>query len=147
MSTLTPNPTLIEIGKRMKLEKARLGIKNIKVCLELDVHLSTYLDYEAGKRDIPVSKLSLLGSLGFDVAYILTGVENKSQNKGIANELPSSLIQDYDDDAKTTALLSAMNNAENTLKRADAKPVIDYNYVDLANIGMQLMNYRVMIEE
>lgn len=92
MSTLTPNSTLIEIGKRMKLEKARLGIKNIKVCLELDVHLSTYLDYEAGKRDIPVSKLSLLGSLGFDVAYILTGVENKSQNKGIANELPSSLI-------------------------------------------------------
>lgn len=147
MSTLTPNPTLIEIGKRMKLEKARLDIKNIKVCVELDVHLSTYLDYEDGKRDIPVSKLSLLGLLGFDAAYILTGVENKSQNKGIANELPTSLIKDYDDDAKTTALLSAMNNAENTLKRAGAKPVIDYNYVDLANIGMQLLKYRVMIEE
>ena len=147
MSTLTPNPALIEIGKRISIERARLGMKSIKVSIAIDIHLNTYRNYEAGKRDIPVSKLSLLGSLGFDAAYILTGVENKSQNKGIANELPTSLIKDYDDDAKTTALLSAMNNAENTLKRAGAKPVIDYNYVDLANIGMQLLKYRVMNEE
>ena len=141
--------SLKAIGKRIELEKTRASLKSNDVCAALDIHPNTYRNYETGKRDMPVSKMAKLEALGFDAVYILTGVRGSSSNHHTSNEpkKKTSLIKDYHDDAQSNALLSAMNQSENTLQRAGAIAGIDYNYVDLAKIGVQLLQYGTAIND
>lgn len=145
--------SLKAIGRRIELERIRVSLKSNDVCAALDIHPSTYRNYETGKRDMPASKMALLGKLGFNIPYILTGDESLSlslsgdQPVRVATQSKERLIKDYHDDAQSNALLSAMNQSENTLQRAGAVAGIDYNYVDLAKIGVQLLHYGTAIND
>lgn len=145
--------SLVSIGKRIELEKTRMGMKSLDVCLALDIHPNTYRNYELGRRDMPVSKMAMLEAIGFDAVYILTGVRSSALDSdkyadedGIHHH-PKNLVKDYFDDSQSNELLSAMNNVENTLKRAGASAGADYNYVDLAKIGVQLLQYRASLND
>ena len=65
----------------------------------------------------------------------------------MATQSKERLIKDYHDDAQSNGLLSAMNQSENTLQCASAVAGIDYNYVDLAKIGVQLLQYGTAIND
>lgn len=144
---------LVAIGKRIEMEKIRMGLKSAEVYSALDIHPNTYRNYELGKRDMPVSKMAMLEAIGFDAVYILTGVRSSAlDSDGYSDEdgmrqHPKSLVKDYFDDSQSNELLSAMNNVENTLKRAGASAGADYNYVDLAKIGVQLLQYRATLND
>lgn len=139
--------SITAIGKRIELEKIRLNLKSPQVCSATSLHPSTYRNYELGKRDMPISILATLETLGFDTLYILTG--NTSTNRSTSQKSTSEnrLIKDYNDDAKSPALLSSMNNVENTFILAGAVGGIDYTYIDLANIGIRLLQYNASTNE
>ena len=66
------------IGERLEAERKRLGYTAIEVYNSLDIAQTTYKGYETGKRDISAGLLAQLWDMGFDVLYIVTGVQSVS---------------------------------------------------------------------
>lgn len=67
----------------LQLDRKRLGLTANSVYEKIAIGRSTYTRWEAGSP-IPSDKLALLGELGFDVQFIVTGVE--SDNLAKVNE-------------------------------------------------------------
>lgn len=141
---------LAEIGKRIELERVRLGLKSSEICTQLDIHANTYRNYELGKRDMPVSLLAKLWDVGFDVMYVLIGqkigdVASDAINNG-ESYVPSyhqrliTLPEIMDIENPADLLLTAMYHAEEALIQAGAEANSDYSYKDLATIGMGMMD-------
>lgn len=145
---------LKKVGCRLKLERKRLGGNVIKISNHLDINPNTYRNYEAGKRDIHSSKLLLLSELGFDMAYIITGLKKSdiASQATVATKTNTNtrLIKDFDDtdtqaDTNTdknevvvNELVKKMKAVEDTLLRAGAVSGEDYTYTDLATLAMKL---------
>lgn len=64
-----------EIGKRLRSERKRIGIKSPDVAKTLHIHTNSLFNYEKGLRDIPAFLLPPLRDLGYDVHYVLFGEE------------------------------------------------------------------------
>ena len=141
---------LKKVGCRLKLERKRLGGNVIKISNHLDINPNTYRNYEAGKRDIHSSKLLLLSELGFDMAYIITGLKKSEvvSQATVATNTNTRLIKDFDDTQADTntdknevvvnELVEKMKAVEDTLLRAGAVSGEDYTYTDLATLAMKL---------
>ena len=132
------------IGKRVELEKTRLDLKNSEVCSALDIHLSTYRNYETGKRDMPISLLVKLWEMGFDAMYILTGNtlrELQAQqistdaSSNVSSDLNQRLIPSINSDS-SNFLLDKMIHVEDAFQIAGAKSGEDYTYKDLVQIAL-----------
>lgn len=152
------NQSLEDIGKRIELEKVRLNLKNLDICLILDIHPNTYRNYETGKRDMPISLLLKLWDKGFDLIYILTGRnlnewEEKSGTSVVGGNSSSSsgtrLIPDQtpyeiqeEEEKSGNKLISKMYEVETSLQKVGAVAKEDYSYVDLARIASQIENYK-----
>lgn len=139
-----------EIGKRIELERVRLGLKSSEVCTQLDIHANTYRNYELGKRDMPVSLLSKLWDIGFDTMYVLTGQQIGDIAADVINN-GESYVPSYhqrlihlpdviDLDNPSDRLLAAMYHAEEALVQAGASTNEDYDYKTLATLGMGLID-------
>lgn len=74
------NENLKIISERLRSERLRLDLKQTDILREIDVAISTFSNYETGKRSPDLEFLLKLGELGYDVGYIVTGerVENGS---------------------------------------------------------------------
>lgn len=143
--------SLISIGKRIELERIRLGLSSLDICTKLDIHPNTYRNYENGKRDMPVSKIVILDVLGFDTIYIITGEKSTNgdgrERAGVNKQTQPklSLIEVAQNNTKNNDLLDAMKSIENTLQQAGAMAGVDYHYVDLAKLGMQVLQDKTTI--
>lgn len=141
---------LAEMGKRIELEKVRLGLKSSEVCTQLDIHANTYRNYELGKRDMPISLLAKLWDAGFDAMYILTGQRIGDVAADVINNgesyVPSyhqrlvHLPEIMDLDNPSDRLLTAMYHAEEALVQAGAIANEDYDYKTLATLGLGLID-------
>ena len=138
------NDSTESIGKRVELEKTRLDLKNSEVCSALDIHLSTYRNYETGKRDMPISLLVKLWEMGFDPMYILTGNtlrELQAQqistdaSSNVSSDLNQRLIPSINSDS-SNFLLDKMIHVEDAFQIAGAKGGEDYTYKDLVQIAL-----------
>ncbi len=144
-------PDLEDIGKRIELEKVRLGLKSVDVCSILDIHPNTYRNYETGKRDMPISLLIKLWDKGFDLIYIMTGrkINEREEDSGTSivggNSYSSSgtrLIPDqtlYEKNESDNILISKMYEVETSLQKVGAAAREDYSYVDLASIATKMI--------
>ncbi len=141
---------LAEMGKRIELEKVRLGLKSSEVCTQLDIHANTYRNYELGKRDMPISLLAKLWDAGFDAMYILTGQRIGDVAADVINNgesyVPSYhqrlvyLPEIMDLDNPSDRLLDAMYHAEEALVQAGASANEDYDYKTLATLGLGMID-------
>ena len=141
---------LAEMGKRIELEKVRLGLKSSEVCTQLDIHANTYRNYELGKRDMPISLLAKLWDAGFDAMYILTGQRIGDVAADVINNgesyVPSyhqrlvHLPEIMDLDNPSDRLLTAMYHAEEALVQAGASANEDYDYKTLGQLGLGLLD-------
>ncbi len=141
---------LAEMGKRIELEKVRLGLKSSEVCTQLDIHANTYRNYELGKCDMPISLLAKLWDAGFDAMYILTGQRIGDVAADVINNgesyVPSYhqrlvyLPEIMDLDNPSDRLLDAMYHAEEALVQAGASANEDYDYKTLATLGLGMID-------
>lgn len=132
------------ISKRIELERIRLNLKNSDVCSVLEIHPSTYRNYEIGKRDMPVSLLAKLWPIGFDLMYILTGQTSRElsmdhvTNVVSGNNPPSFgnpyLTNQFNDVTimhKNDSLLECMYQVEKTFQSAGITAREEYTFSDL----------------
>lgn len=156
---------LIEIGKRLMIEKVRLGLKSLEVSLMLDCHPNTYRNYELGKRDMPVSFLYILSKsrFDFDEVYILTGkrlqglveVEGDGEQR-VASYIDGGISTDYiapvkkptkprlfdlekmrvKESGDSNALILRCAYLEDALLLAGAKPYEDYSYLEVMKLAL-----------
>ena len=141
---------LVEMGQRLEAERMRLGLTAVNVYDDKTVAIAqtTYKNYEVGKRDMPSSLLVKLWDMGFDVMYVLTGqrLEDVALDVQAHGSVPSyhqrliHLPDDMDAANPSDKLLIAMQQAEEALIQAGASAHEDYNYKDLATLGLGLLN-------
>lgn len=67
------NENLKIISERLRSERLRLDLKQTDILREIDVAISTFSNYETGKRSPDLDFLLKLGELGYDVGYVVTG--------------------------------------------------------------------------
>ncbi len=82
----------MHIGERLRKERERLGLTQSDFAKAGGVAFRTYCDYEAGKSEPKASTLSLLGEMGLDVLYVVTG--QKTPVSGITTE-EQKLVENY----------------------------------------------------
>lgn len=139
-----------KIGQRIIDERTRLGMKSIDTANTLGIHQNTFRNYESGKSDLPTSYLAKLWDAGFDAMYILTGQRIGDVAADVINN-GESYVPSYhqrlvhlpdvmDINNPADALLTAMYHAEEALIQTGAIANDDYNYKDLAKIGLGLIN-------
>lgn len=62
------------IGDRLREEREKLQLNQTQAGELCGVQKNTVLRWELGKASMPVDSLAILGTHGFDVLYIVTGV-------------------------------------------------------------------------
>ena len=140
--------SLEAVGKRIELEKVRLDLKSMEVCLQLDIHPNTFRNYETGKRDMSISLLLKLSEMGFDIVYIMTGEKRHDSAcddnvVGGSNNPPSFgnpyLINNFNDTTityKNDPLLEGMYHIEKTFQLAGFTAREEYTVSDLAQAAI-----------
>lgn len=66
------------ISERLREERLRLDLKQTDILRQIDVAISTFSNYETGKRSPDLEFIMKLGALGYDVAYIVTGERHEN---------------------------------------------------------------------
>lgn len=66
----------VNFGKRLKEERTRLGYTQTALVEICEISYNAYSNYELGKRKPDAELLMKLGSLGFDIVYLLMGLKN-----------------------------------------------------------------------
>lgn len=64
----------VEFSARLKEERLRLGLNQEAMAVAGDVGVSTYYNYDSGKRVPTVEFLAKIAVLGVDIHFIITGV-------------------------------------------------------------------------
>lgn len=139
--------SLEAIGKRVELEKVRLGLKSMEVYSQLDIHPNTFRNYETGKRDMSISLLMKLSDMGFDIVYIMTGekMRDSKHDESIVggNTAPSFgnpyLTNNFNDVTityKNDPLLEGMYQIEKTFQLAGFTAREEYTVGDLAQAAI-----------
>ena len=94
----------------LKSERNRLNLKQSEVSEKISVGIATYIRWEGGKP-IPSDKLALLGELGFDVQFIVTG--NRSSTR---------LVIDNEELLNPETLTEAIETVMNIFDRINRVP-------------------------
>lgn len=73
-----PENTRQEIGERLRCERERVGISRVDLAQLLKINRMSVTNYEKGLHMPTADQLNYLGSLGMDVAYVVTGTPSLS---------------------------------------------------------------------
>jgi transcriptional regulator with XRE-family HTH domain len=134
------------IGKRLREERARLGMTQEKMALAGGVQKRAQARYEAGERCPDGRYLALISGLGADVNYILTGVQipivqsstaktkgieiledvKKSPTKVVARNLGELGVSE--DDLSLARMINRLPEAQKNTKIADIETLLRSNY-------------------
>lgn len=144
---------LVEIGKRLKSERERLGLKAVEVYDhdQINIAQTTYKNYEEGRRDAPTSLLTKLWDLGFDVMYVATGVysddfvNSQGYQAGFSDTTKcehrlTHLPLEIDINSPADQFLTAMYHVEDALIQTGAVANKDYDYKDIGMMAVGLMD-------
>lgn len=69
---------MITIGERLKEERNRLGLSQVKIGTVAGITKNSQINYEANKRSPDSAYLAKIAEIGADVNYILTGMRISS---------------------------------------------------------------------
>ncbi|ATW43456.1 helix-turn-helix domain-containing protein [Glaesserella parasuis] len=66
----------VKFGQRLREERTRLGYSQTALVEICEISYNAYSNYELGKRFPSADLLMKLGTLGFDIVYLLQGLKN-----------------------------------------------------------------------
>ena len=75
----------MQIGERLKEERKRLGLSQVRLCELMGISRKTLFSYETGKRSPTAIFLAALYHYQFDVEYILNGHSKNLATPGIGD--------------------------------------------------------------
>jgi transcriptional regulator with XRE-family HTH domain len=109
----------VEISARLREERVRLGFDHEEMATAGEVGVSTYYNYDSGKRVPSTEYLAKIALKGVDVLYVLTGMRNPTalskreeallDNYRHADEYGRSII-----DSTTSAVAQPAQKAANS---------------------------------
>jgi len=86
----------IEIPGRIKELREVLDISAMDIAKEIDVSMDTYLKYEGGEQDIPISVIYKISALlGVDATVLLTGEDPRMDTASVCRKGKGVKIERY----------------------------------------------------
>jgi len=85
---------LLNIGERLKEERARLGLNQGDFAAVANVSKTTQFNYEKGERSPDAAYLEAVAKAGVDILYVLTGRRGGLSEAGLADD-ESTLLNHY----------------------------------------------------
>ena len=85
---------LLNIGERLREERARLGLNQGDFAAVAKVSKTTQFNYEKGERSPDAAYLEAVAAAGVDVLYVLTGRRAGLSETGLAED-ESTLLNQY----------------------------------------------------
>jgi mannose-6-phosphate isomerase-like protein (cupin superfamily) len=87
---------IAQIPGRIKEFREILDISVIDIAKDIDIPYETYVKYESGEADIPISVLyKIAGRLGTDATVLLTGEDPKMENAAVCRKGKGVRIERY----------------------------------------------------
>jgi transcriptional regulator with XRE-family HTH domain len=87
---------IVQIPGRIKEFREILEISVIDIAKEIGIPYETYVKYESGEMDIPISVLyKIAGRLGTDATVLLTGEDPKMENAAVCRKGKGVRIERY----------------------------------------------------
>ena len=83
---------LAAIGRRIRLERQRIGLSQADLAALVGVHRKTQGNYELGARKPDVAYLQALAKAEIDIGYVVTGKSNNEVLQACRNVLDSILV-------------------------------------------------------
>lgn len=88
--------TILQISDRIKELREILDISALDIARDLSLPLETYLKYESGELDIPISALyKISAQLGVDATVILTGKEPRMDTASVCRRGKGVQVERY----------------------------------------------------
>ncbi len=84
----------MNIGERLKEERARLGLNQGDFAAVANVSKTTQFNYEKGERSPDAAYLEAVAKAGVDILYVLTGRRGGLSEAGLADD-ESTLLNHY----------------------------------------------------
>jgi len=85
---------LLNIGERLREERARLGLNQGDFAAVAKVSKTTQFNYEKGERSPDAAYLEAVAAAGVDVLYVVTGFRAGLSEAGLAED-ESTLLNQY----------------------------------------------------
>lgn len=85
---------MLNIGERLKEERARLGLNQSDFAFVAKVSKTTQFNYEKGERSPDAAYLEAVAAAGVDVLYILTGRRGALSETALTED-ESTLLNHY----------------------------------------------------
>ena len=152
------NEKMLEVASRVKELREILGLSPKEIASKINIELDTYLQYESGKSDMPVSVLySLSTVLNVDPTVILTGEEARMQNytvvrlgKGVKIERYkgysfTSLAFNYNNRDMEPMIVELFNNSEKP--QTVTHPGQEFNYVLNGTVCVKVGENKFILNE
>jgi len=90
------NNNRVQIPKRIKDLREVLEISAMDMAKDINVSLDTYIKYENGAQDIPISVLyNIAGKLGIDVTALMTGEDPRMDSAAVCRKGKGVKIERY----------------------------------------------------
>ena len=99
----------------MKFARLKLGETQKHIAEMAGINLRTYINYEQGERETPVSVVVVYSSLGVNSNWLLTGEGEMKRGKSEANEVASEAVEALSEDRmleKIVLMLAEMSDEE-----------------------------------
>ena len=81
------------LNERMKIARLELKETQKHIAKLAGINLRTYINYEQGERETPVSVVVVYSSLGINPNWLLTGEGEMMRGKGEAEEVASEAVE------------------------------------------------------
>ena len=106
---------LATLHERMKFARLELGETQKHIAELAGINLRTYINYEQGERETPVSVVVVYSSLGVNPNWLLTGEGEMTRSKSEAKEVASEAVEALSEDRmleKIVLMLADMSKEE-----------------------------------
>lgn len=103
------------LHERMKFARLELGKTQKHVAELAGINLRTYINYEQGERETPVSVVVVYSSLGVNPNWLLTGEGEMMRGKGEAESVAAEAVEALSEDRmleKIVLMLAEMSDEE-----------------------------------
>ena len=90
------NDNLTQIPGRIKEFREIMEVSALDMAADINVPLETYLKYESGEQDIPISVLyGIAGRLGSDVTVLMTGEDPRMASAAVCRKGKGVQVERY----------------------------------------------------
>ena len=103
------------LHERMKFARSELKKTQKHIAELAGINLRTYINYEQGERETPVSIVVVYSSLGVNPNWLLTGEGEMMRGKGEAESVTTEAVEALSEDRmleKIVLMLAAMSEEE-----------------------------------